>query len=172
MRPSLTRAAVLQNSATDRRNRPTRRDPGCSTTFRNRSEPSRYTKRKRDRARYSLICPQSQWGHGGGVECIGGTFSRDLILKLASRISTTRCLSFPLSGHRGRPHLLWILLGSMHGAVLPAMSTASSRARSPADLPVQAPTKYEMVDQPQDRKGARARRCRTTLLARADEVIE
>ena len=38
----------------------------------------------------------------------------------------------------------------------PPMSTRSSRARSPADLPVEQPTKFDFVDQPQDRPGARA----------------
>ena len=45
------------------------------------------------------------------------------------------------------------------------------KGEKPADLPVQAPTKYELVDQPQDRQGARPL-CRRPLLARADEVIE
>ena len=46
------------------------------------------------------------------------------------------------------------------------------KGEKPADLPVQAPTKYELVDQPQDREGARPRQCLPSLLARADEVIE
>ena len=45
------------------------------------------------------------------------------------------------------------------------------KGEKPADLPVQAPTRYELVDQPQDRQGARPRRA-AKLLARADEVIE
>ena len=46
------------------------------------------------------------------------------------------------------------------------------KGEKPADLPVQAPTKYELGDQPQDRQGAWPRPCRQSLLARADEVIE
>ena len=37
------------------------------------------------------------------------------------------------------------LIWSTSTGVLPATSTASSRVRKPADLPVQAPTKYEMA---------------------------
>ena len=45
------------------------------------------------------------------------------------------------------------------------------KGEKPADLPVQAPTKYRVGHQPQDRQGARPR-MPPTLLARADEVIE
>ena len=45
------------------------------------------------------------------------------------------------------------------------------KGEKPADLPVQAPTKYETGDQPQDREGARPHRA-AAVLARADEVIE
>ena len=45
------------------------------------------------------------------------------------------------------------------------------KGEKPADLPVQAPTKYRNGHQPQNRQGARPH-VPPTLLARADEVIE
>ena len=46
------------------------------------------------------------------------------------------------------------------------------KGTKPGDLPVQQPTKFDLVNQPEDRQGARPRPSRRSLLALADEVIE
>ena len=45
------------------------------------------------------------------------------------------------------------------------------KGEKPADLPVQAPTKYETGDQPQDRQGARPRRAAVAARPRRRAVI-
>ena len=63
-------------------------------------------------------------------------------------------------------------ISSISTAAPPVYVDRILKGEKPADLPVQAPTKYRVGHQPQDRQGARPRPYRPSLLARADEVIE
>ena len=46
------------------------------------------------------------------------------------------------------------------------------RGETPADIPVEQPTNFELVVNRQHRQGTEALRCRKSILLRADRVIE
>ena len=109
--------------------------------------------------------------NGGLVVTAGGTaFRRDLIIGLASRHKLPAVYPFRYYAKDGG----FITYGpDTHDPVRRAASYVSRilKGEKPADLPVQAPTKYELVVNLKTAK-ALGLTVPDTVLARADEVIE
>src|SRR5262249_33476817 len=143
-------------------NRPVRRNPGRGAVAQGGGKPGQSAQRRRDRVR----------GHGGLIITASGLaiVHRDLIVKLAAQ-------------HR-LPAIYFARYFVAAGGLIsygPDNNDQFRRAagyvdrilkgEKPADLPVQAPTKYELVI---NLKTARALGLTVpdSLLARADEVIE
>jgi len=110
-------------------------------------------------------------GNGGLIVTAGGTaFRRDLIIKLASRHKLPAVYPFRYYAKDGG------LISYGPDTLDPIRRAAVYvdrilRGEKPADLPVQAPTKYELVINLKTAK-ALGLTVPATLLARADEVIE
>ena len=109
--------------------------------------------------------------NGGLIVTAGGTaFHRDLIISLAARHRLPAVYPFRYYTIRGG------LISYGPNSVEPTRRAASYidrilKGAKPADLPVQAPTKYELVVNLKTAK-ALGLTVPPTLLARADEVIE
>jgi putative ABC transport system substrate-binding protein len=110
-------------------------------------------------------------GNGGLIVTAGGTaFRRDLIIKLASRHKLPAVYPFRYYAKDGG------LISYGPDTLDPIRRAAVYvdrilKGEKPADLPVQAPTKYELVINLKTAK-ALGLTVPATLLARADEVIE
>ena len=94
-------------------------------------------------------------GNGGVIVTTGGTAAhRKLIISLAARYKLPSIYPYRYYAVDGG----LISYGpNTHDPVRRAAGYVDRilKGEKPADMPVQAPTKYELIDQSQDRKGAR-----------------
>ena len=113
-------------------------------------------------------------GDPGEIERALSTFARErnggLIVTASALAVVNRSLIITLAARHKLPAVYWLRSMVADGGLTsygPDISDLYRRAagyvdrilkgEKPADLPVQAPTKYELVDQPQDRQGSRPR---------------
>ena len=168
--PNLTRIAILRDPAPSRRDGPVRRDPGYGAVIITGGvEPDRRARRRRDRARRRYIRAQMKWRPGSDGEFVGGDH-RELIVMLAGR---HRCLRSTLSA-TSSPAAALSPTGLIRSTVFRRAAGYVDRilkGEKAADLPVQAPTTYELAINLKTAK-ALGLTLPPSLLARADEVIE
>ena len=169
--PGVTRAAVLRDACHSRRDRPVRRR---SRPWRRRSGWRSSPINVRDAGEIERAVAAFAHSPNGGLivtaSAVGASVHRDLIITLAAR-------------HK-LPAVYWDRFFVAAGGLIsygPDVIDQYRRAagyvdrilkgEKPADLPVQAPTKYELVINLKTAK-ALGLAVPPTLLARADEVIE
>jgi putative ABC transport system substrate-binding protein len=167
--PGVTRAGGHSGSRHFLRDRPVRRDPVRGAVVRGGVEPGQRARRRRDRARRHGLRALREWRLIATASALT-VVHRDLIITLAARHKLPAVYYRRLYVNSGGlisygPDLLdqFRLAAGYVDRIL--------KGEKPADLPVQAPTKYELVI---NLKTAMALGLDVpaTVLARADAVIE
>jgi ABC transporter substrate binding protein len=144
-----------------------RRDPGGGAVTATRGQPYQCGRHRWDRTRCRGFCARSKWRPNRDRR---RRFHRDLIVKLAARHKLPAVYYDRVFVDSGG-------LISYGPDYVDQFRRAAGyvdrvlKGEKPADLPVQAPTKYETILNLKTAK-ALGLEAPTTLLARADEVIE
>src|SRR5262249_16196875 len=143
--------------------------PGGGTVIGRRAQADRAGRRRRDRTRHFHVCALPEWrpNHGGEGTSL---LHRELLITLAARHQLPAVY----------PYRIFVTEGGLitYGANIAGQYRRAAgyvdrilRGEKPGDLPVQAPTKYDLVINMKTAK-ALGLTVPDTLLARADELIE